>query len=304
MTTTVGLDIGATKILGVVVDGQGAILARVREETSPGAAGVLASAAAVVERLQAASGEVLTGPVGVGIPGLVDVATGSVVHAVNLDLAGEPFPLAERLAERLGLSVTVDNDLNAATLGAHVLSGVDDLVYLSLGTGLAAGLVLDGRIRRGARGAAGEIGHIPVDPTGALCQCGQRGCLETIASGSAIAAAWPSDGVPAAQALFAAAAAGTPAAIAVRDTFLRGVADAIRMICLGVDPATVIIGGGVAGLGEPLLAGVRSALRQQAASSPFLAALDLAGRVRVVPADVPVAALGAALLGTHLTGAH
>jgi len=304
VTTTVGLDIGATKILGVVVDGQGAILAQVREETSPGADGVLSSAATVVERLQAASGEPLTGPVGVGIPGLVDVATGSVAHAVNLDLAGEPFPLAERLAERLGLSVAVDNDLNAATLGAHVLSGVDDLVYLSLGTGLAAGLVLDGRIRRGARGAAGEIGHIPVDPTGALCQCGQRGCLETVASGSAIAASWPSEGVPAAQALFAAAASGTPAAVRVLDTFLRGVADAIRMICLAVDPATVILGGGVAALGEPLLAAVQGALRQQAATSPFLAALDLAGRVRVVPADVPVAALGAALLGTHLTGAH
>ena len=302
MTTTVGLDIGATKILGVVVDDRGEIVAQVREQTSPGAEGVLASAAAVVRRLGDISGLELTGPVGVGIPGLVDVATGTVAHAVNLDLAGDPFPLAERLAERLGLSVVVDNDLNAATLGAHVLSGVDDLAYLSLGTGLAAGLVLDGRIRRGSSGAAGEIGHVPVDRSGVVCQCGQRGCLETIASGSAITTAWPVDGRPAAQALFAAADLGTPAAVAARDAFLCGVADAIRMLCLAVDPGTVILGGGVAALGEPLRLAVQGALRQQAAGSAFLATLDLAARVRVVPADVPVAALGAALLGTHLTG--
>ena len=88
----------------------------------------------------------------------------------------------------------VENDLNAATWGAHVLSGADDLAYLSLGTGLAAGFVLSGTLRRGAHGAAGEIGHVPVDPAGALCSCGQRGCLELSASGSALSAAWPADG--------------------------------------------------------------------------------------------------------------
>ena len=149
------------------------------------------------------------------MPGLVDVERGAVKHAVNLGVDGDWLPLGDLLADGSGVPVVVENDVNAATLGAAALSGADDLVYLSIGTGLAAGLVLDGRLRRGEHGAAGEIGHVPVDPTGVLCQCGQRGCLETIASGSALAAAWPSGDVPPAQALFAAAPAGDPAAIAV-----------------------------------------------------------------------------------------
>ena len=138
---------------------------------------------------------------------------------------------------------------------------------------------------------------MPVDPSGALCQCGQRGCLETVASGSAIAAAWPSGDVPPAQALFAAAHAGDPSAVAARDRFAAGVAGAVRVLSLTVDPRTVVLGGGVGQLGEQLRVAVAAALRDQAATSPFLASLDLAGRLRVVPSDYPVAAVGAALLG-------
>ncbi len=293
----VGLDIGATKTLGVVIGGDGRILARVREATEGGTRGVVGTAARVVEGLRAATGEALTGTVGVGIPGLVDHERGAVKHAVNLRLDGDWLPLGDLLRERLGAPVVVENDVNAATLGAVAMSVADDLVYLSIGTGLAAGLVLEGRLRRGDHGAAGEIGHVPVDPAGALCQCGQRGCLETVASGSALAAAWPSDDVPPAQALFAAAAAGAVDAVAVRDRFAAGVASAIRVLSLAVDPRSVVLGGGVAQLGEPLRATVAAALHDQARTSPFLASLDLAGRLRVVPADYPVAAVGAALLG-------
>ncbi len=194
----------------------------------------------------------------------------------------------------------LENDLNAATWGTHVLFGADDLAYVSLGTGLAAGFVLDGVLRRGAHGAAGEIGHVPVDPDGPLCSCGQRGCLELIAAGRAppCTAAWPGRTAKRRRptALFSAAAAGDPAAVAVRGRFAAGVADAIRMLGLAVDPAAIIIGGGVANLGEPLLAAVTAALRAQAATSPFLAALDLAARVRLVPAGVPVGAIGAAMI--------
>ena len=231
-----------------------------------------------------------------GLPGLVDTEKGAVKHAVNLGLDGDWFFVGDLLGERLGVPVVVENDVNAASLGAAALSGADDLVYLSIGTGLAAGLVLDGRLRRGEHGAAGEIGHVPVDPGGALCQCGQHGCLETIASGSALAAAWPSGDVPPAQALFAAAQDGDPQAIAARDRFATGVASAIRVLSLAVDPRTIVLGGGVAQLGDPLRVAVAAALLDQAASSPFLASLDLAGRLRVVPADYPVAAVGAALL--------
>jgi len=86
-------------------------------------------------------------------------------------------------------------------------------------------------------------------------------------------------------------------AVEVRDRFAAGVADAVRALCLSVDPATIVLGGGVAQLGAPLVDAVATALRAQAASSPFLASLDLAGRIRLVPADQPVAAIGAAMLG-------
>ena len=294
----VGLDIGATKTLGVVVDAGGEILAEVREATEPGTDGVVRTAARVVEALRAATGQPLPGTVGVGIPGLVDHERGAVKHAVNLGLDGDWFELGDLLGERLGVRVAVENDVNAATLGAVAMSGEDDLVYVSIGTGLAAGLVLEGRLRRGDHGAAGEVGHIPVDPNGVLCECGQRGCLETVASGSALAAAWPSPGqVPPAQALFAAAQGGDPKAVALRDEFAAGVASAVRVLALAVDPRTVVLGGGVAQLGEQLRVAVASALLDQAASSPFLASLDLAGRLRVVPSSYPVAAVGAALLG-------
>jgi glucokinase len=290
----IGLDIGATKTLGVLVDTAGRVLAQAREATEPGSEGVIDTAARVVADL---GGDGAARSVGVGIPGLVDHIGGEVQHAVNLGLNGDRLALRELLEDRCALPVHVENDVNAATLGAVALSGIRDLVYLSIGTGLAAGMALDGVLRRGATGAAGEIGHVPVDPAGAVCQCGQRGCLETVASGSALAAAWPSGDRPAAQALFAAAAAGDREAVAVRDRFTAGVADAVRTLALSVDPQTVVLGGGVAHLGQELVDRVADALRRQAAASPFLAALDLAGRLRVVPEGQPVAAIGAALLG-------
>ena len=148
----------------------------------------------MLDLLAAALDGVLPSHIGIGIPGIVDRDRGTVAHAVNLGLGGEWFPLAGRLADRTGATVVVENDLNAATWGAHVLSGADDLAYLALGTGLAAGFVLSGKLRRGVHGAAGEIGHVPVDPAGPLCSCGQRGCLELRASGSALSAAWPAQG--------------------------------------------------------------------------------------------------------------
>jgi glucokinase len=294
----VGLDIGATKVLGAVMDAGGTVVAQARQDTRPGPDGILASATTVLDLLAAALDGALPSHIGIGIPGIVDRDRGAVSHAVNLGLGGDWFPLASQLADRTGATVVVENDLNAATWGAHVLSGANDLAYLSLGTGLAAGFVLSGTLRRGAHGAAGEIGHVPIDPQGALCSCGQRGCLELSASGSALSAAWPPAGeAPPAVALFAAAAAGNPAAVTARDRFAAGVADAVRMLGLAVDPAAIIIGGGVAHVGEPLQAAVTVALRAQAATSPFLAALDLASRIRLLPDRLPVGAIGAALIG-------
>jgi predicted NBD/HSP70 family sugar kinase len=214
--------------------------------------------------------------------------------------------------------VTVENDLSVAALGAaHLLGtepGIDartdagadadagtagrpvDLAFLALGTGVAAGLVLDGRLRRGAGGAAGEIGHVPVDPSGPACACGQRGCLELYASGRAVDALWPSRaGRPAPVELFEAAAAGDPAAVAARATYASAVAAAVRMLVLTVDVRHVVLGGGVAQLGDPLLEAVRAALAAE--TSPFLASLRLPERVRLAPGRVPVGAVGAAVVG-------
>ena len=293
----VGLDVGATKTLGVAIGPDGAIVAEVREQTRLGADGVVDTAVRVFEALRAATGDRLDGTVGVGVPGLVDVGLGAVKHAVNLGVDGDWLRLRDLLSHRLDLPVAVENDVNAAALGARSLDEADDVVYLSIGTGLAAGLVLGGRLRRGAHGAAGEVGHVSVDPGGLPCRCGQRGCLETIASGSALATAWPTPHGPAAAALFTAAARGDTSAIEVRDRFCDGVASAVRVLSLAVDPVSIVLGGGVAQVGEPLQVAVQHALRAQAVGSPFLASLDLAGRVRVVPADYPVAAVGAALLG-------
>ena len=207
----IGLDIGASKMHGVAATADGTVLAEVLATTPTGGDDVVAAAAEVVAELRSRVGDALDGVVGVGVPGLVDAARGAVKHAVNLGV-DDWFPIADRLAERTGARVVVDNDVNAAALGAAQVTGHQDLVYLSLGTGLAAASILDGRLRRGFRSAAGEIGHVPVDPRGRTCQCGQIGCLETAASGSAVAEAWPVSGVAPAQALFDAAAAGDPRA--------------------------------------------------------------------------------------------
>ena len=301
-TLAVGVDIGGSKVLAVAIDETGEVQGSHRLPSNGGAAGVVESAVEAVDRLAQHLGVPVSAfsVVGVGVPGLVQPHSGDVTHAVNLGVGAGTLSLGARLAERLGVPVVVENDVNAAALGAAKVLGLGDadLAFLSIGTGLAAGLVTEGRLRRGARGAAGEIGHIPVDPAGPLCPCGQRGCLETLASGSAIAAAWPvNDGLSPAAALFAAAAGGDARAVRVRDAFGDSVASAVRLLVLTCDVETVVLGGGVTDLGPALLDVVVAALHRQATVSPFLAALQLPDRVAIVPAGSAVAAIGAALAG-------
>ncbi|GHH75580.1 NagC family transcriptional regulator [Promicromonospora soli] len=305
---TVGLDIGGTKILGALLDPAGDVVSTVRRSTVHGADGLIAGAARAVRDVVASGGVELSdlAGVGLGIPGIVDHRSGTVKHAVNLGVNDDELPLAGLLSDELGgVPVVVENDLNVAAVGAaHVLerSGADgdheDLAFLALGTGLASGLVLDGRLRRGASGAAGEIGHVPVDPLGPDCSCGQRGCLERFASGKALEAAWPSrHGKPSPVELFEAARAGDEEAIVVKDRFASATAAAVRLLVLTTDVRHVVLGGGVAQLGTELLDAVQDALREQAKVSPFLGSLKLAERVRLAPTHVPVAAVGAAVLG-------
>ncbi|WP_234346468.1 ROK family protein [Cellulomonas timonensis] len=299
---TVGLDVGGTKVLGVLLDDSGAVRRRVRLPTTAGARGVVGTARAAVLDLPGWAGvdaRVLRG-VGVGVPGVVDPVGGAVEHAVNLGIA-ERLPLAELLGDALGgVPVLLENDLNAAVLGAAHLAPepVRDLAFLALGTGVAAGLLLDGTLRRGAARSAGEIGHVTLVPGGRPCECGQRGCLERYASGSAIAAVWPGGGPrPAGVELFEAAAAGDPRAITLRDEVAWAVASAVRLLVLTCDVERIVIGGGVSELGAPLLDAVAGSLAREAEASPFLASMKLEDRVRLAPLGVPVGAVGAALVG-------
>jgi glucokinase len=297
----VGVDIGGTKTHAVAIDGTGRPVHQVLAGTGSGAAAVLAAAVDTVTRLAEDCGMPTWQfeSIGVGIPGTVDVASGRVANAVNLKI--DELELGGELSLRLGSPVHVENDVNAAAFGAfRLLSGTlggDSMAYLNLGTGLAAGLVLHGELWRGARGGAGEIGHIPVDPNGPRCSCGQRGCLETVASGSAIAREWPTGHPRPVQELFQAAAAGKHRAIEVKRRLVRNVASAARLLVLTMDVETVVFGGGISSLGEPLLEAVREVFADWAADSPFLASLDLPGRVAVLPDEFPAAAVGAALVG-------
>lgn len=300
---SVGVDVGGTKVLAVLLDPDGRVVRAHRTPTTPGVDGLVDAAVTAVRVLTAAHGvpvAALAGT-GIGVPGVVDPATGTVEHAVNVGVT-RPFGLAAAVAGALGpgARVRVENDLNAAVLGAAQALGPahDDLALLALGTGVAAGLLLDGRLRRGAHRAAGEVGHLTLVPGGLPCRCGQRGCIEQYASGSALDAAWPSpDGRPAPLALFDAAAAGDARAVEVRDGFVRAVAAAVRVLVLTCDVAAVVVGGGVSGVGAPLLDALRAELAAEALASPFLASLALADRVLLAPQGVPVGAVGAALVG-------
>ena len=301
---SVGLDVGGSKVLGVLVGPGGQLVTSVRLPSRHGGDGIARTAVEATTRLADEGGVDLAAlaGVGIGLPGIVDPSRGEVAHAVNLDV-GDGVPLAALVSAGVGdLPVHLENDLNCAALGAAHLSGNPeaDLAFLALGTGLAAGLLLDGTLRRGAHRAAGEIGHLVYIPDGRPCPCGQRGCLERYASGSAVAARWPtSDGVPAPLALFDAADSGDAAAVAVRDDFVRAVAAAVRVLVLSCDVGRVVLGGGVSELGERLAGLVRARLEREAGDSEFLASMGLARRVVLAPAGVPVGAVGAALLGAR-----
>jgi predicted NBD/HSP70 family sugar kinase len=299
-----GLDIGGSKVLAVAADDAGRMLADVRVRSASGPDGVVSTAERALRRLaEKLGGGTSFAAVGVGVPGVVDPANGLVSHAVNLGLDGDELALRDRL-QRAGTGpVVVENDVNMAALGAaHALGSAPDLAYLSIGTGLAAGVVLGGRLRRGRRGAAGEIGHVPVDPRGPWCTCGQRGCLEAVASGGAIARLWRArGGASAAESLYAAAGRGDPTATAVRNRFADHLAAAVRLLVLTVDVEVVVLGGGVADVGEPQRFSVVAARERQQARATFQPALGLPERVVVLPAAYPAGALGAALAGRQET---
>jgi len=296
----VGLDIGGTKTDAVAVTEGGEIIARSRRLSGYGDEAVVAD---VVESVQELCAELDISvsdvtSVGVGIPGLVDTVSGRVLHAVNLGV--ESLDLAGRSSALLGTPVVVENDVKAAALGAAALRGdAVSMAYLNLGTGVAAGIVIDGVIWRGSRGTAGEVGHISVDPNGRVCSCGQRGCIETLCGGGALARAWGRPGALPVRDIFDAAEQGDVEALRLRADLARGAAAAVRVLVLSVDVETVVIGGGITSLGDRLRDSIRSALVADATDSSFLRSLHLDERIELLPPGSPAAALGAALVGVH-----
>ncbi|MCP2635076.1 ROK family protein [Microbacterium sp. HD4P20] len=298
----VGLDVGGTKTDAVALDDSGTIVGRVRLPTGWGPDAVtrtiLDAVGAVAADVGADLGDVRS--VGIGIPGQVEPGSGRVVHAVNLGV--ERLDVTAALAPRLGVPVRLENDVKAAALGAYALHAADgrapdSMAYLNLGTGIAAGIVSRGLLWRGARGAAGEVGHISVDPNGPLCRCGQRGCIEALAGGGAIAERWARRGALPLRDVFDAADAGDASARQLRAGLARGVAAAIRVLILTADVDIVVLGGGVTALGEPLMADVAAELTASAEASPFMRSLRLGERAEFLPPGSPAAALGAALVG-------
>lgn len=295
-----GFDVGGTKIDAVAATATGEVVHRVRRPTGWGPAAVLSAVAETADEIATGLGIRTSdfSSAGIGIPGQADEAQRTISHAVNLGI--EELDLAAALEPVLGTRVRTENDVKAAALGAALLHGRPGTVaYLNLGTGVAAGFVTDGQLWRGARGTAGEIGHIVVDPRGPACRCGQSGCVEMYVGGGAIARRWGRDAALPVLDVFDAADAGDAEAIALRDGLAFGVASALRFIALSVDPDFTVLGGGVTALGDRMLTRVMAELERGATASPFLASLELSARVSVLPAGSPVAALGAALIAAR-----
>lgn len=298
MTDTVvslGVDIGGTKAHGLVLDDADRVLAERVLPTERTPDGVRRT---VAELARALAGDLGTTPagfgsVGLGIPGLVDHTRGIVETAVNLDITH--CNLAGLLADDFAVPVGVENDVKATALGAGLALGSShrDLVYVNVGTGLAAAALNDGVLVRGLRNAAGEIGHLAIDPAGDPCGCGQRGCLETVLGGLYLAPRLAAQGVD----LGTLDTAGTPAAVAERERIVTALATALTTVAIAYDSAVIALGGGVVTAGAWLRAAVVAELRDRALGSPFLAGLAVADRLVALPAGTPVAAIGAALVG-------
>jgi glucokinase len=296
----VGVDVGGSKVAVLVVDQSLRVLAR---HTIPSSVGEPDEAA---DHIAAAIGTTLASAgasldqviaVGVGVPGRVDPLTGVVSLAVNL--GWHWLPLRDQLEAILGRPCAIENDVRAAAAGIldrRVLGDVEDFVYLSVGTGISAGVVLDGRVHRGTRGLAGEIGHIVADASGPRCPCGLAGCLETIASGPALARAandalvagrpssLPSDDEAlSAVDVYEAASGGDALAGEIVGRAGASLARAIHALVMTYDVERIVLGGGVSRAGVVFLDPILRELDAMRAASELAAEMLPADIVSISP---------------------
>jgi glucokinase len=286
----VGVDLGGTLIRAAVATGPATHGTPVRRPTPPG--GAVAVLDAVAASVLEATGGVVPAGVAIGVPGPVDPRSGLVYAAPNLH-GWEGVEAGHLLADRLGCPVAIQNDANLAAFAewtAGAGQGTRDFVFLTVSTGVGGGLVLDGELYTGAAGTAGELGHVPAHLDGPRCGQGHAGCLEGIASGTAIAeraraalAAGERSRLAAsgdaldARDVQAAAEAGDPLARRLFDEAGRALGRAIGGIVNVLSPEVVAIGGGLLGAGELLFAPLRAAIGEVAFEVPLR-------RCRVVPA--------------------
>jgi glucokinase len=281
MTLACGIDVGGTKIAGGVVDETGAVLEELRVE-SP-ATDAAAIEAAIEQLVTELASRHRIDAVGVGAAGYIDKDRSVVLFAPNL--AWRDLDLKADLESTLGLPVVVENDANAAAWGEFQFGAghdIDDLLLVTVGTGVGGGVVLDGSLYRGAFGVGAEIGHLRVVPDGLRCGCGNRGCFEMYASGSALVrearAAARAGSLLAADLveraggdieaitgplITEAARAGDPFALEQLASLGRWLGEGIASLAAVLDPAVVVIGGGVSAADGLLLDPIRQAFEAQ-----------------------------------------
>jgi len=280
-----GVDIGGTKVATVIAYPSGQILKHFSTPTDLSSdtatvEGILRAIQAVMDAARVSPHDIAS--IGIGAPGLVNLERGGWFGSTNVRLTSPPVPLVALVEERFGRPTFIENDVKAGALGEHRYGagkGLQHMVYLSVGTGIAAGVIIDGRLYRGA-GLAGEIGHALVERNGPLCNCGTHGCLEMMASGGSIARrgrdalctgretliARLADGNPEAitgRLVIQAAAKGDAVALAIIGETASYLAVGVLMIFAAYDPQLLVLAGGVAQAGDILLDPLRQALAGQ-----------------------------------------
>jgi glucokinase len=256
----IGVDVGATKILVGAVTRDGKILAS-RRSLIDGR-----SKTTTVQSIEDAITEFMNAwnrprplAMGIGLVGQIDPPAGLWLEAMNLPIK-QPVPLGQQLSDRFGIPIALDNDVHAAAL-AEMRWGMGtesaDFIYLNVGTGISAGLVLDGRLVRGTQNYAGELGHMVVQPHGPLCPCGRRGCVEPIASGGGMLARveeqlihFPDSALHrqekalTTQSIFSAADSGDTLAVRISSDAIQALSIALVNLVNLLNPEWIIYGGG------------------------------------------------------------
>jgi glucokinase len=297
----IGVDIGGTKIALTLINRQGDVLVHDRLPTEPegGVESIVGRIAGSIRHLQAQVNEPISG-VGIGCPGIIDSAQGVVRYAVNLHWTD--VPLVSAIQERCGLSTWILNDVKAITL-AEVYYGAAqncrDVVYIAVGTGLGACAIVNGNIVEGAAFCAMELGHMALEPHGRLCNCGLRGCAEMYISGNGLLSGlqehipnYPKsvlgDNATTAE-IIEAARAGDVLALTIIAEARDWLGRVIRVCASVLNPALVIIGGGLGTAASDLLLTAELVNSVKSGTLPFLHE-----NLQIVPAQINDSAIGAA----------